>query len=97
MLVPLSGDDALPGDRFERLVDYYREHPDVGMTYGDMEVIDVRSEVIAPSLMKAVDEIPLEGQVAGRLLRGNFITAARSPSAAPEAAHGAGPRCGGVG
>src|SRR3954447_10443030 len=74
VLVPLSGDDEWPPDRLERVVAYFREHPDVGMVYGDMEAIDAHGRVIAPSMMEATKTAPLQGQIAGRLLKGNFIT-----------------------
>jgi len=74
LLVPMSCDDALAPDRFERLLAYYGEHPDVGMTYGDMEAINAQSKVFVPSVLKATKNDPLEGQIAGRLLKGNFIS-----------------------
>ncbi|MBE2316896.1 glycosyltransferase [Solirubrobacter sp. CPCC 204708] len=71
VLIPLSGDDMLAADRIERTVRYFREHPDVGMVYGDMEVIDEHGRQLMPSVK---DEEPPTGQVAGRLLGGNFVS-----------------------
>jgi hypothetical protein len=75
ILMTLSGDDEFTTDRFERVVAHFRERPDVGMVYGDMEMIDNRGRVFAPSVMAQSNEQPLRGQIAGRLLKGNFVSA----------------------
>jgi glycosyltransferase involved in cell wall biosynthesis len=74
IMVPCSGDDMWPPDRLERTVAHLREHPDTGLVYGDMEVIDGRGKVIAPSYMRGIGVTPHAGQIAGRLLAGNFVS-----------------------
>jgi hypothetical protein len=73
VLMTLSGDDEFSPDRFERVVAHLQDRPDVGMVYGDMEMIDERGRVFAPSFMG--DEERLVGHLGGRLLKGNFVSA----------------------
>jgi glycosyltransferase involved in cell wall biosynthesis len=75
VLVPLSGDDMLPPDRLERVVAHFQEHPETGMAYGDMEAIDERGRVFIPSTAATASESPVSGQIAGRLLKSNIVTA----------------------
>jgi glycosyltransferase involved in cell wall biosynthesis len=74
VLIPCSGDDAWRPGRIERTVEHLRAHPDVGLLYGDMEVIDAAGEVIAPSFMQAAGFAPHRGQIAGKLLARNFVS-----------------------
>lgn len=73
ILMTLSGDDEFTPDRFEQVIAYFQDHADTGMVYGDMEMIDDRGKVFAPSVMG--DDTPLRGHIGGRLLRGNFVSA----------------------
>jgi glycosyltransferase involved in cell wall biosynthesis len=74
VMVPCSGDDMWPPDRLERTVSQLHERPDAGFIYGDMEVIDGRSKVISSSFMRGNQLVPHEGQIAGKLLAGNFVS-----------------------
>ena len=61
-----------PADRLERTVSFLRDHPDTGLVYGDMEVIDQRGEVLAPSFMRLHRFMPQRGQIAGTAIGGEF-------------------------
>src|SRR5690349_12621387 len=71
ILMTLSGDDEFTTDRFERVLDYFQHHPDTGMVYGDMEMIDERGKVFAPSVMGDDPDGHPRGHIGGRLLKGN--------------------------
>jgi hypothetical protein len=73
ILMTLSGDDEFTTDRFERVVAYFQDHPDTGMVYGDMEMIDERGKTFLPSL-RAEGEVPPVGHLGGRLLLRNFVS-----------------------
>ena len=51
-----------------------RERPDVGLVYGDMEVIDGSGRQLVPSFLRAAKHRPYDGQIAGKLLKGNFVS-----------------------
>ena len=73
VLVPLSGDDMWPRGKLERVVAYFRDHPDVGMVHGDMELIDQHGNVLKTSVWEKSGPPP-RGQIAGPLLRGNLVS-----------------------
>jgi hypothetical protein len=75
VFVACSGDDMWPEGKLRRSVDYLREHPDAGLVYGDLEAIDKRGEVLAPSVMRASNLVPHSGRIAGKLIAGNFVNA----------------------
>ena len=69
-----SGDDEWPAGRARRQIDFLHEHPDVGLVYGDMEVIDEESRTIAPSFY-AMNRLEMRrGRPLGRLLKDNFVS-----------------------
>jgi hypothetical protein len=74
VLIPCSGDDAWVPGRIALTVERMRERPDVGLSYGDMEVIDGSSRRLAPSFMRAAGHEPHTGQIAGKLLIRNFVS-----------------------
>jgi hypothetical protein len=74
VLIPCSGDDAWCPGRIELTVERMRERPDVGLSYGDMEVIDGSSRQLAPSFLRAANHHPYDGQIAGKLLIRNFVS-----------------------
>jgi glycosyltransferase involved in cell wall biosynthesis len=75
VFVACSGDDMWPEGKLERVIERLKARPDVGLLYGDMEVIDDSGKVIAPSFTRASNIEPHTGQIAGKLLAGNFVSA----------------------
>ena len=86
VLIPCSGDDAWCPGRIELTVERMRERPDVGLSYGDMEVIDGSGRRIAPSFLRAAVRARKSIVVAGRspasCWPATSSAAARSPCAA---------------
>lgn len=74
VLMLLSGDDEWPPSRVRLHAEFLSRHPEVGLVYGDMEVIDAGGATIEPSFWRATGHVPQRGDVLGRLLRGNFIS-----------------------
>jgi hypothetical protein len=71
----LDADDVWPVDRTRRLAEVLMARPEVGLVYGDMEVVDGDEAVVAPSF-RALNRMQAhEGRVLGRLMAGNFISA----------------------
>jgi GT2 family glycosyltransferase len=74
LLMLLSGDDEWPPDRVRRHVDFLAARPEVGLVYGDLEVIDEDGRVVEPSFWRAQGISPLRGRPLAQLLRGNFVS-----------------------
>ena len=72
----VSADDTCPPDRVRRQAELLERRPEVGLVYGDMEVIDADDRVIYPSYFAATGTRPRRGRVLGTLLTGNFVTGA---------------------
>jgi hypothetical protein len=70
----LDADDEWPADRIRRQVCFLEAHPQVGLVYGDMTVIDSDGAVRAPSFFAAQGTRPQRGRVLGSLLAGNFVS-----------------------
>jgi glycosyltransferase involved in cell wall biosynthesis len=70
----LSGDDLFPPDKTRRQVDFLRAREEVGLVYGDLEVIDDHDRVIAESFWRLYGISPLRGRVHGALLSGNVVS-----------------------
>jgi hypothetical protein len=69
-----SGDDAwLPG-KVRRLVEVLEARPEVGLAYGDMEVVDAEERPLHPSFLAMARIRPHRGHVLGPLVRGNFVS-----------------------
>ena len=74
-MAPCSGDDMWPPGKVQRVVSHLQEHPQTGLVYGDIEAIDEHGEVLSPSMVKTHGYGPYEGQIAGRLMDRNFVSA----------------------
>ncbi|HEX7083909.1 MAG TPA: glycosyltransferase [Gaiellaceae bacterium] len=74
-LVFCGGDDELPPGRVWSQLRYLQEHPEVGLVYGDMEVIDRESRVIHPSWFEYARVEPPSGRLLSRLVRQNCVGA----------------------
>jgi GT2 family glycosyltransferase len=74
LIALLSGDDEWPPDRVRRQVDFLAARPEVGLVYGDLEVIDAEGRTLHPSFWAAEGVQPRRGRVLGELLRRNFVS-----------------------
>lgn len=71
----LSGDDAWTPGRLGPMVDVLEHRPEVGLVYGDMEVVGPESETLHPS-WRALHALEVhEGRLLGRLLSRNLVFA----------------------
>jgi glycosyltransferase involved in cell wall biosynthesis len=75
LITRLDADDAYTPDRFRVLTRELAAHPDTTLVYSDMTVIDEHGSVLARSYNRLAGITPLSGQVFGRLLYGNFVSA----------------------
>lgn len=75
LITLLDADDIWPDDRTRRLVDFLQERPEVGLAYGDMEIIDEDDRTLHASSFGLHNVTPLRGRVLPALLKGNFISA----------------------
>ena len=75
LITRLDADDAYTPDRFQVMARAFASHPDAGLVYSDMTVVDGAGEVLAPSFNRAMGIAPVSGQVLSRLVRGNFVSA----------------------
>lgn len=74
-IIVCGGDDELPADALiaER-VRYLEAHPEVGLVYSDMEVIDDDSNVINESWMKLANiSSPLSGVLLSEMMKQNCV------------------------
>ena len=71
----LDADDTWRPGRVRLLAEALASHPDAGLAWGDMEVVDGGGNLTQPSFRRASGIEPLSGRVLGRLLWGNFISA----------------------
>lgn len=71
----LDADDTWPQGRLGALADVLDARPEVGLVYGDMEVVDDDGVVLAPSFRASANLDVVSGRPLGRLLRGNVISA----------------------
>jgi GT2 family glycosyltransferase len=74
LIALLSGDDEWPPDRVRKQVDFLASRPEVGLVYGDLELIDGDGRVVAPSFWRVEGITPRRGRVLGALLKGNFVS-----------------------
>ena len=75
VMAPCSGDDMWPAGKVDRVVGHLQENPEAGFVYGDMEAIDRHGRVIVESMVRDKHFGPHAGQIAGKLLPGNFVSA----------------------
>jgi hypothetical protein len=71
----LDADDTWRPDRIGLLADVLQARPDVGLVYGDMEVVDADGRLVHPSFRGAYGLIPLRGRLLGPLMSKNVISA----------------------
>ena len=71
----LDADDEWPRDRTRKLVDAMDRHPQAGVVYGDMEIIDADGRRLHRSFRELTGLEPLTGRVYGRLLAANAVSA----------------------
>jgi hypothetical protein len=71
----LDADDTWRPDRVRLLAEALLAHPEAGLSWGDMEIVDERGNLTAPSFRARYGLPALSGRVLGRLLQGNFVSA----------------------
>ncbi|MEX2196856.1 MAG: glycosyltransferase [Thermoleophilaceae bacterium] len=71
----LDADDTWPEDRTRLLAEAFTRRPEVGLVYGDMEIVDEEDRTVHPSFFAQNRVTPARGRVLPRLLRENFISA----------------------
>jgi hypothetical protein len=69
-----AGDDAWPAGRLEKLVAALRAHPQAGMVYSDLEVIDGDGATVHPSFREFAGLPVHTGRITGKLLAANFVS-----------------------
>jgi glycosyltransferase involved in cell wall biosynthesis len=74
----LDADDEWPLDRLRRHAEILDANPQVGLVYGDMEVIDADGTTIHPSFFAWKREEPSHGRVLARLAKDNFVSGGAS-------------------
>jgi glycosyltransferase involved in cell wall biosynthesis len=74
LLALQSGDDMWTTDKLARQVEILRARPEVGLVYGDMQVVDNDQRVLQPSYWASTGITPQRGRPLGALLRGNFVS-----------------------
>ncbi|HEY3020638.1 MAG TPA: glycosyltransferase [Solirubrobacteraceae bacterium] len=70
----VSGDDEVCPERIRAQLDVLAARPEVGLVYGDMEVIDDESKLLHVSFARALKAQPQVGRVFGHLLTRNFVS-----------------------
>ena len=75
LIAILDADDTWPEDKVERQVALLESRPEVGLVYGDMEVIDADDALVNPSFFAMYGLQPLRGAGAfGSLMRRNVVS-----------------------
>ena len=69
-----SGDDLWVPGKLASQVEIMRARPQVGLVYGDMEVVDDELNVLHPSFWRKEAIEPRRGRPLGRLVRANFVS-----------------------
>ncbi len=75
LITLLDADDVWLPSRTRLLVSALSRHPNAGLVYGDMEVIDGEGRALAPSWYREQGQTPFRGAVVNHLLRSNFVIA----------------------
>ena len=70
----LDADDQWLPDKTRRQVEWLAAHREVGLLYGDMELIDAHDRVVHGSFWGSAGVVPHRGHVFGDILRWNFVT-----------------------
>ena len=74
LLALQSGDDMWTPQKLARQVEILRTRPEVGLVYGDMQVVDNDQRVLQPSFWASNGITPQRARPLGALLRGNFVS-----------------------
>lgn len=74
VITSIAGDDLMLPGKLRTQAEHLAAHPNVGLVYSDMEIIDDGGRVVAPSFMRANGLIPYAGQPLGKLLSHNFVS-----------------------
>jgi glycosyltransferase involved in cell wall biosynthesis len=74
VLAFLDADDEWPADRIARQVAILAERPEVGLVYGDLEVIGPDGEHVHPSYLRMHRIRPRRGNILGTLIHDNVVT-----------------------
>jgi hypothetical protein len=69
----LDADDVWPRDRLARHLAVMAARPEVGLTYGDMRVINEHGELLEHSFLRSRALEPHEGRILGPLVAGNWV------------------------
>jgi glycosyltransferase involved in cell wall biosynthesis len=70
----LSGDDEFLPHKTRAQVEFLLEHPEVGMVYADLEVVDDHGKILHPSLWRAGNLTQVRGRAFGPLLTKNVVS-----------------------
>jgi Glycosyl transferase family 2 len=74
----LDGDDVWPEDKVRRQAEYLDAHPEVGLVFGDMEVIDGHGALLHESFWQFERLEVFRGDIFDRLVQGNFVSGGAS-------------------
>ena len=74
----LDGDDEWPADKVRRQAEFLNAHDDVGLVFGDMEVIDENGVHVHDSFWRLESLEVHSGDVFDRLVQGNFVSGGAS-------------------
>lgn len=74
LLALQSGDDMWTPRKLALQVEIMRSRPEVGLVYGDMEVVDNDQRVLHRSFWEKEGITPHRGRVLGPLVRSNFVS-----------------------
>jgi glycosyltransferase involved in cell wall biosynthesis len=68
----LDGDDEWPRDKLRRQIRVLQKQRQVGLVYGDVEIIDANGAPLMPSFLEFGNYAAVRGRVLGQLLPNNF-------------------------
>jgi glycosyltransferase involved in cell wall biosynthesis len=71
-----AGDDAMKPGRIARLVRALQEHPEAGIAYSDMELVDATGSVLSPSFLDQFRSPRVSGRIRGSLIARNVVPGA---------------------
>lgn len=71
-----AGDDAMKPGRIARLVRALQDHPEAGLAYSDVEVVDAGGTVTAASFLDEAGIPRVSGRIRGKLLERNVVPGA---------------------
>jgi hypothetical protein len=74
----VCADDTIATDRISRQVAFLEEHPEIGLCYGDLEMIDEHDVVTEPSYFAAYGVEPRRGRAYGKLMESCVISGGTS-------------------